>query len=126
MNFPYTTDIWSLEKIIQVSRQFEQSLTFGIFRILVRALVLRGKGYRLEISSIGKAAYVLCDIRGQFWHGDHWQAFSNARPFHRVVVYKYEALEPDVQSGGNGLEVFRLVLPVRQKAEISAASNISG
>ena len=52
-------------------------------------------------------------ILGQFRNGNQGQALSNTRPLYRIVIHKDQTVEPDVQSGGDSLEVFGFVIPVR-------------
>ena len=104
------------EEFVHAFRRSKQSLAFGICGILLGAIpILGGKGDRFEITRVGEATHIMGGVFRQFRHGNHRQALADARPFDRIVIDKDQAVEPDVQARGNRLEVFRLIVPIRQE-----------
>src|SRR2546421_6270229 len=113
------------QKIVHAFRRSEQSLAFGVCSVLRGALpVFDRETDGFEIPCLREAGHETRGILGEFWHRYHGKAFADARPLDRVVVYEDEAIEADIQSRRNGLEVFRLVMPVCDEGgDISSLKN---
>ena len=109
-------DIGDHVERLQIARHVRcagKSGAFGIGPISIGAdPVIIAESDRLEIASSGQRARIERRIGGHFRHGHHRQLAADLGAFDGIVVEKDQRIEADVESGGDGAQIGRLVTPI--------------